>query len=115
MDLPMTKYARPIPVGNEVRTIDVVDTAAYEPRPEWGQTDDALLERLFAPQLEAQWKAAGQWFVEVCAGVQPGATHTGSDFTDPASFLNPDGTDGNGNAIPPAVQPVEEPVPPPAP
>jgi hypothetical protein len=97
----MTKYARPVAVGDQVRMTDIVDTAMYEPRPSWGQTDDALLARLFSPQLAAEWKGAGEWFAEVCAGVQPGTTHTGSDFMNAASYLNPDGSNGDGVMPPP--------------
>ncbi len=37
------KYARIA----EGRVLDFVDTAAYNPRPEWGQTDAALINRIF--------------------------------------------------------------------
>jgi hypothetical protein len=91
----MSKYARPMTVGSQVRMIDTVDTADYDPRPEWGQTDEALLDRIFSNQ-KAQWAAANQWFVQVCDGVQPGAVYSGSDYMNPANYLNPDGSDGNG-------------------
>lgn len=77
--------------GPQVRMVDVFDPTAYEPRPDWGQTDEALLDRIFA-NSKAAWMAAGQWFVGVPAGVQDYAVHTGEDFCDPASYTNPDGT-----------------------
>jgi hypothetical protein len=78
---------------------DMLDLAsdAYQPRPLLGcTTDEELLSKLFAPNKES-WVNAGQWFVEVTGGVQDGAVHTGTDFSDPVSYLNPDGSDGNGN------------------
>lgn len=69
---------------------DLVNTADYSPRPDWGQTDEALLEKIFAPN-KAEWESANAWFVTVPDRMQ-GAVHAGSDFTDPASYLNPDGT-----------------------
>lgn len=96
----MSKYARPVSVGGEIRMYDVVDMANYEPRPTWGQTDDALLDRIFAPN-KALWVAAGQWFVQVCGGVLDGAVHSGPDFMAAASYLNPDGSNGEGE-LPPA-------------
>lgn len=85
------KYARPVTVGSQVRMYDVVDTDAYNPRPVWGQTDEALLDRIYSGQKEA-WVSKGQWFVEVPPRVQDCAVHTGSDYMDKASYLNPDGT-----------------------
>lgn len=91
----MSKYARMIPIDGQHRVVDVVDTSVYEPRPEWGQTDEQLLGRIFAPNKDA-WVEAGQWFVLVPLGVQNGAVHTGGDFMDPATYLNPDGSNGDG-------------------
>jgi hypothetical protein len=97
----MAKYARFVDRseaqdGSDVRTIDVVDMAAYEPKPSWYTTDEAFLERIFSPQLVAQWRADGHWFIAVPDGVQDAAVFTGLDHADPAAYLNPDGSDGNG-------------------
>lgn len=103
----MTKYARPVPVDAQTRMYDVFDTATIEPRPPWGKTDDALLSRIFENQ-KAAWVKAGQWFVEVLQGVQDGAVHAGDDHLDPASYLNPDGSDGNGKLPDKAAEDVAE-------
>lgn len=100
------KYARLIDYstdqnGSDIRTMDVVDLAVYNPLPSWYTTDEAFLERIFSPQLVAQWKENGHWFVEVPPGVQDGAVFTGSDYSDPAAYVNPDNTDGNGDPLPP--------------
>lgn len=91
----MTKYARPVVVENkdgpQTRMMDVFNPAIYEPRPEWGQTDSDLMDRIFSNN-KAAWVAAGVWFVAVPDRVQDGAVHTGSDYSDKASYLNPDGT-----------------------
>jgi hypothetical protein len=97
------KYSRPVAVDTQVRMYDVVDTAKYDPRPAWGQTDAELLDRIFAPN-KAEWVEAGVWFVEVCGGVQDGAVYSGGGYMLPASYLNPDGSDGNGD-----MPEVEEP------
>ena len=87
----MATYARPVVVGSQVRMYDITDTEAYNPRPSWGQTDEDLLSGVFSPN-KAAWVAAGQWFAEVPPRVQDGAVHTGGDYSDKASYLNPDGT-----------------------
>lgn len=91
----MTKYARPVSVASQIRLYDVIDTGDFSPSPSWGQTDADLLDRIFSPNKVA-WVAAGQWFVSVLEGVQDGCIHTGSDWSDPASYINPDGTNGMG-------------------
>ncbi len=92
----MAMYARPVQIGEEVRMVDVFDAAIYEPRPAWGQTDANLLDHIFV-NSKAVWVAVGQWFISICAGVQSGAVHRGDDFQDPTSYVNPGGTDANGN------------------
>lgn len=91
----MTKYARPVTVpsfdGNQIRMVDVFDPSVYNPLPDWGRTDEELLDRIFSNN-KAAWVAAGVWFVAVPDRVQDGAVHTGSDYSDKASYLNPDGT-----------------------
>ena len=106
----MTKYSRFIDCstaqdGSDVRTIDVIDTDDYNPKPAWYTDDASFLEKLFSPQLVAEWKAANQWFVQVPSDVDPGAVLKGA-HTDPTAYTNPDGTDGAG-AMP--VQVVAEP------
>ena len=49
------------------------------------------MDRIFSNN-KAAWVAAGVWFVAVPDRVQDGAVHTGSDYSDKASYLNPDGT-----------------------
>lgn len=70
---------------------DVVDTNAYDPKPDWWTDDAAALDKMFSNNVAA-WKAAGRWFVEVPPRVQDGAVHTGSDYMDKASYVNPDGS-----------------------
>ena len=89
------KYARPILVDGHRRISDVLNTDDYEPKPGWWVSDEAALDKMFAPNKDA-WVAAGEWFVQVPGGVQNGATYTGNDYMDPANYLNPDGTNGNG-------------------
>lgn len=106
MVMAMSKYARPVDHSKnatDIRMLDVIDTAIYSPRPEWGQTDDGLLSKIFAPE-KAKWVAAGTWFVTVPNGVQPGARFAGKDYLDAASYLNPDGSNGNGEFPPPPEQ-----------
>ena len=98
----MTKYARFLWRHNEVdqtiHMVDVIDTADYHPRPTWGQTDEELLSKLFEPN-KAGWVADDEWFKQVPDGVQNGATFNGdeaADTMDATKYLNPDGTDGNG-------------------
>lgn len=91
----MTKYSRFINVDGQQRAVDVINAADYEPRPDWWTNDSVALDKIFAPN-KAAWVAAGQWFVQVLRGVQDSAVHTGNDFSDPLSYVNPDGTDGNG-------------------
>jgi hypothetical protein len=100
------KYARFVDYsqaadGSDVRTVDAVDLAAYQPMPSWYTTDEAFLERIFSPQAVAQWKAAGRWFIAVPQGVQDGACFSGSDHSDPLAYRNPDGTFGDGSPINP--------------
>lgn len=80
------KYARDV----NGRMVDLIDTAVYEPRPGWGQTDEDLLNRIMA--VVGGFAA----FVAVPQGVQPYTTHAGGDYADPTTYLNPDGSDGNG-------------------
>lgn len=90
----MTKYARPVSIDGAHRMVDVIDTSDYEPRPSWGQVDADLLDRIFAPN-KITWVNANAWFVPTLDGVQDGAVHTGEDYSDPSSYINPDGSDGN--------------------
>ena len=90
------KYGRPVNHGDadgKRRMIDVVDLP--ETLPVWAEDADAWLSRMYQNQ-KAGWLAAGEWFVAVPNGVRPCAVHTGSDYTDPLSYLNPDGTGGDG-------------------
>lgn len=96
------KYARPVDHselkdGSDIRMIDVIDTSNFEPRPEWGQTDEALLDKIFEHQKD-EWAAAGQWFVAVPETVEP------------CAFDNGDGTFTNPEDKPPEVNIPEEPV-----
>lgn len=108
----MTKYARFLWKHNEVdqlvHLVDVLDAAIYEPRPSWGQTDDALLSRLFAPN-KTQWLSDAEWFVAVPSGVQNGAFFVGKsgEEMDPLKYINPDDTDGVGQPIPKPEPPLE--------
>lgn len=108
------KYARLIPRGDgTTQTADVLDLGAppYDHRPLLGCTLDAdLLVKLFAPELTEQWKAQNQWFTAVCGGVQASATYLGGDPMDPAQFVNPDGSDGDGVMPPPPVGPQQQPI-----
>lgn len=111
----MSKYARFTDCssaldGSDVRTIDVVDTDAYNPKPAWFTDDASFLERLYSPELVAQWKAVDQWFVTVPGGVQAGARFSGNDHSDVSAYLNPDGSNGNGEFPPPPMQAPEEPA-----
>jgi len=97
----MSKYARFVDLsdaqdGSDIRTIDVVDMAAYAPLPNWYTTNDTFLERIFSPQLVAQWKVNGHWFVAVPSSVVAGARFIGSDRNDSLAYVNPDRADGNG-------------------
>lgn len=73
------KYARAVDHsakqdGSDIRLIDVVDVSIYTPRPDWGQTDEALLDRLFA---QVGGFAA---FIEVPDHVEPCAVKVGDDY-----------------------------------
>lgn len=63
--------------------------------PAWAENDEAWLSKMYENQKDG-WVTAGQWFVRVPDAVQSGAVHTGADFDDPLSYLNPDGTNGDG-------------------
>lgn len=94
------KYARFIPrEDGTTQVIDVLDLGVppYDQRPLLGCTTDAdLLAKLFSPQLIAQWDAQGYGFQSTLPGVQNSATLSG-DPALPGSYLNPDGSDGNGD------------------
>lgn len=95
------RYGRPVDCGDGpgiVRMQDVV--TASSPLPEWAATPEEWLAVMFANQKPA-WEAAAQWFVAIPDGVQPCAFHTGGDFTDPLSYMNPDGSYGDGSFPPP--------------
>lgn len=94
----MSRYARPVALDGKHRMYDVTDTADYNPKPEWWTSDAAALDKMFAPN-KAAWEQSGQWFVQVPQGVKDCAVHTGSDYMDAASYVNPDNTDGNGNPL----------------
>lgn len=90
------KYGRPVNCGDadgSVRMMDVVSVP--DELPAWAQDAEAWLSTMFANQKEA-WVSNGVWFVSIPDAVQPCAAHTGSDFTDPLNYLNPDGTRGDG-------------------
>lgn len=90
------KFGRPVDHGDgngKVRMIDVVELP--QQLPSWGSTPEAFLTKMYENQ-RAAWMQASQWFVQVPDGVQPCAVHTGSDFEDPLSYSNPDGTAGDG-------------------
>lgn len=57
----MTRYARSVNFNGQKFITDIVDMAVYTPRPSWGQTDDALLSKIFANHKD-EWTAAGEWF-----------------------------------------------------
>ena len=64
--------------GSDIRALDVVDTAIYSPRPAWGQTDEALLNRSF--------ESVGGFaaFSIVPNHVEPSACKVGDDYENPA-------------------------------
>lgn len=64
----MTRYARFV----DGRVIDIFDPSVYVPRPVWGETDAALMDKIFAEQ-KAAWLAAGAWFQAIPDDVEPGA------------------------------------------
>lgn len=75
--------------GSDIRATGVVDTDAYDPRPSWGRTDADLLSRIFGNH-QAEWTAAGTWFVEVSAEVVDGARlATNGDPLDPSAYAMP--------------------------
>lgn len=89
MGAAMTKYARPVDRGDGViHMIDVFDPSIYNPRPSWGQTDAALMDRIFEHQ-KTEWIAAGTWFVAIADAVKDCATFSGGDYMDAGSFANP--------------------------
>ena len=104
----MSKYARFLwrhnEVDHSVHLVDLIDTSVYEPRPSWGQTDDALLSKIFEPNKD-QWVADDEWFHQVPDACQPGATFLGEegcpeeDYLNPDNYINPDGTNGAGIPI----------------
>ena len=96
----MTKYARPVAVGDQTRMYDTFNPDAYQPKPAWWTSDEAALDKMFAPN-KAAWVAAGSWFVEVRQGVQDGAVYDGSGYMLGSAYRNPDNTDGDGNPLPP--------------
>ncbi len=63
------KYARIV----EGRIVDVVDPSVYSPRPDWGQTDEDLLNRIF--------EAVGGFaaFKEIPDHIENGAFDNGDD------------------------------------
>lgn len=85
----MTKYARLVDHsethdGSDLRVVDVFDPSVYNPRPSWGQTDSALMDRIFENHKKA-WIAAGHWFVQVHDSVIDYCKYSGND---PMNFAN---------------------------
>lgn len=90
------KYGRPIDCGDGADKRRMTDVVEMPPAlPAWAVDDEAWLSKMYENQ-KPSWESAGQWFVHVPDGVQSGAVHTGSNFEDPLSYLNPDGTAGDG-------------------
>lgn len=77
--------------GSDIRTIDIVDTSVYVPRPTWGTTDEELLNRMFAPN-KAAWVDAGAWFTPIPDALSNGSQYLGGDKSDLYNY-----TDLSGN------------------
>jgi len=80
----MTKYVRVV----NGRAVDIVDTAIYEPRPSWGQTDEALLDRIYENH-KAEWLSANQWFQPCDDALLDGAAVTVDEEGIIVGFTNP--------------------------
>lgn len=87
----MTRYARLV----DGHATDALNTADYNPRPTWGQTDDALLSGIYAQQ-KAAWFVTGQWFIAV-----PDTTISGDIDNGDGSFSHPP----QGSAVAPSPPP----------
>lgn len=84
--------------------VDLFDTDDFATKPDWWTSDEAAMERIFGARL-VEWQAAGQWFVQVPAGVKAGASHSGTDYADERSYINPDNTYADGTEAPPPDDP----------
>jgi hypothetical protein len=68
--------------------------------PEENKTSSEYVARYDAAVI-ATW-GPSPVIAQVCENVQHDAQYLGGDPMDPAQFVNPDGTDGNGVPIPPS-------------